>query len=225
MGKGLSGQLPYLVQPGAQVLNVGGVDAPGLVRPFCILVQVGAAPLEQDNRLAHIRQVQLHTDTVQSHLADIGTHVQDAGLLHLGADAFLIFGGRYAPSVLPLSSSALRLLSGLFVRGYLRRPFFQVLQNRGPLALADFLTDLRLVLEDALVHAEGGGLLAPQVLQLLLSPFQPSGDTGKGIVQPSQVAPGVRTQADTMAHLALQGDLELLLKGVVGYEKLYIMQS
>ena len=47
-GKGLSGQLPYLVQPGAQVLNVGGVDAPGLIGPFRILVQVGAAPLEQD---------------------------------------------------------------------------------------------------------------------------------------------------------------------------------
>ena len=53
-GKGLSGQLPYLVQPGAQVLNVGGVDAPGLVRPLCVLVQIVAAPLEQDDELAHL---------------------------------------------------------------------------------------------------------------------------------------------------------------------------
>src|SRR5699024_2866372 len=58
--------------------------------PFRILVQVAAAPLEQDNELAHILQIQPHADTVQRHLADIGAHVQDAGLLHFEADTLLV---------------------------------------------------------------------------------------------------------------------------------------
>ena len=55
MGKGLSGQFPNLIKAALQILNVRRIDAARLIRPFCVLVQVVAAPLEQDDKLAHIR--------------------------------------------------------------------------------------------------------------------------------------------------------------------------
>ena len=48
MGKGLSGQFPNLIKASLQILNVRCIDVARLIRPFCVLVQVGAAPLEQD---------------------------------------------------------------------------------------------------------------------------------------------------------------------------------
>ena len=137
-GKGLSGQLPYFVQPGAQVLNVGGIDAPGLVRPFRVLVQVGAAPLEQDDELAHIYQVQPHADTVQSHLADIGAHVQDAVNRQKGVPFFATRDGPICATCgIPLSISI---------------PFIWVSRNCGQklpevwqsIGLSDLITLLRL---------------------------------------------------------------------------------
>ena len=51
MGKGLSGQFPNLIKAALQILNIRRIDAARLIRPLCILVQVVAAPLEQDNEL------------------------------------------------------------------------------------------------------------------------------------------------------------------------------
>ena len=55
MGKGLSGQFPNLIKAALQILNVRRIYAARLIRLFCVLVQVVAAPLEQDDKLAHIR--------------------------------------------------------------------------------------------------------------------------------------------------------------------------
>jgi len=81
-GKGLSGQFPNLVQTLLQILNVRSIDAPGFVRPLSVLVQIIRTPLEHGNKLAHILQIQPDTDSVQRHLADIGTHIQNASVLH-----------------------------------------------------------------------------------------------------------------------------------------------
>ena len=43
-----------VLQPGLQILDVGGIDAPGLIRPLCVLVQVVATPLEQNDQLAYL---------------------------------------------------------------------------------------------------------------------------------------------------------------------------
>ena len=55
MGKGLSGQFPNLIKASLQILNVRCIDVARLIRPFCVLVQIVAAPLEQDDKLAHLR--------------------------------------------------------------------------------------------------------------------------------------------------------------------------
>ena len=55
MGKGLSGQFPNFFKAALQILNVRRIDAASLIRPLCVLVQIVAAPLEQDDELAHLR--------------------------------------------------------------------------------------------------------------------------------------------------------------------------
>ena len=93
MGEGLSGQFPYLVQAILQILNIGRIDTPGFVGPLCVLIQIIGASLEHDNELAYFHQIQLDTNSIQRHLADLGAHIQNTGILHFQLYPFLVLRG------------------------------------------------------------------------------------------------------------------------------------
>lgn len=77
-----------LIQPGAQVLQIGGVDPTIFIGSFSVLVQVVAAHLEQICHAAQFFEVKMQAISVQRHLAQIGADAQNAAGFHFVPNPF-----------------------------------------------------------------------------------------------------------------------------------------
>ena len=88
MRKNLFADADQFVQPGAQVLQIGGIDLTVFIGGFGLLVQVVATHLQKICYPAQLRQIKAQTISVQSHLAQIGTNAQNATGFHFVPDSF-----------------------------------------------------------------------------------------------------------------------------------------
>ena len=68
-GKNLLADADEFIQPGAQVLQIGGVDPTIFIGGFGVLVQIVTAHLQKIRHAAQLRQIQMQTISVQRHFS------------------------------------------------------------------------------------------------------------------------------------------------------------
>ena len=88
MAQDLLADADQFVQPGTQVLQIGGIDLTVFVGGFGVLVQIIAAHLQKICHPSQLRQIKMQTISIQRHLAQIGTNAQNAAGLHFVPDSF-----------------------------------------------------------------------------------------------------------------------------------------
>ena len=102
-GKDLPTNLNQLIQPGAQVLKVCGIQLIAFIDTLRHLIQIIAAILKKVGHLPQLWQIKVQTIPIQRHFADIGTQAVNPHAIHFFTDAMPFFcGDTNKQSVLPI---------------------------------------------------------------------------------------------------------------------------